>query len=123
LIYNEENRTVIENRRINLVCKVKGGNPPPEIEWYIGGGSNKQLLRIKYLAKSTETFLSTITSTLEIVVNSSFHNQPVECLATNKVTSFKKTVNILVSCNYRTHTHSNRNEKKSYYNLFFKIYH
>ena len=90
---------MVENKRINLICKIKGGNPTPEIEWYIGGGSNKQLLRTKLIAKSTETFLSTITSTLEISVNSSFHNQPVECLATNKVTSFKKTVNILVSCN------------------------
>ena len=87
-----------EGKKVSFICKIKGGNPPSEIEWYIGGGSNNKLPRAKQIAKLTETFLSTITSTLEIVLHSSHHNQPVECVATNKVTSLKKSVKILVSC-------------------------
>ena len=96
LAYSEENKTITEGRKVRLTCKVKGGYPTAEIEWYIG--NNKPLARTKLIALSTQTFLSTTESTLELVLKREHHNQPIECIATNKVTSLKKSVNLLVSC-------------------------
>jgi hypothetical protein len=98
LVYPEEGKTVVEGRKVRLVCKVKGGNPNAEIEWFIGGASNKLLARTKLTALSTQSFISTTDSTLEIVLKREYHNQPVECVATNKVGMLKKSVHINVSC-------------------------
>lgn len=82
-----------------MACVVRGGNPNVDVEWFIGGVA--LLPRTKVNALSTQSFMFATESTIELTLKREYHNQPIECVATNKVATVKKAVTLSVACKFK----------------------
>ena len=87
-----EGKVVNEGVKVRLVCLSRGGNPLPEIEWYLDGK--------KVQPNSAQSVVYTVESVLDLVLQREHHNKVLECRSVNKVGSVKKEVTLNVSCKF-----------------------
>jgi hypothetical protein len=85
-----ENKLLNEGVKVRVVCLSRGGNPLPEIEWFLDGK--------KIQPSSAQSVVYTVESVLDLVLLRDYHNKVLECRSTNKVGSIKKEVTLTVSC-------------------------
>ena len=87
-----QNKSVNEGTKVRVICTSRGGNPLPEFDWSVLGKS-------KLPPVSTQSILSTVESTFDLVLQREHHGQMVQCQAVNKVSTLTKNVMFNVSCN------------------------
>jgi hypothetical protein len=85
-----ENKLLNEGVKIRVVCLSRGGNPLPEIEWFL---DNK-----KIQPSSAQSVVYTVESVLDLVLQRDYHNKVLECRSVNKVGTIKKEFTLNVSC-------------------------
>lgn len=88
--HNLENKVLNEGAKVRVVCLSRGGNPLPDIEWYLDGK--------KLSAHSSQSVVYTVESVLDLVVQREHHNKILECRSLNKVGSVKKELQLSVAC-------------------------
>lgn len=91
MILKFANGMINEGTKVQIVCKSRGGNPLPEIEWSI---NSKKLSPV-----SSQSIIYTVDSTFDLVLGREHHNQSLICKSANKVGSLQKDVSFNVSCN------------------------
>jgi hypothetical protein len=84
-----DNKVINEGTKIRVVCLSRGGNPLPEIEWYL---DNKKLT-----PHSSQSVVYTVESVLDLILQREHHNKVLECRTVNKIGSIKKEVTLNVS--------------------------
>ena len=84
-------RLLPEGSKVRVICLCRGGNPLPDIEWYLAGK--------KLQPQSSQSVVYTVESTLDLVLKREYHDRVLECRSVNRVGSIKKEFTLGVSCN------------------------